>query len=236
MLQAANAEVGTRQPIREVAADLAPMGIPLLVDALACVGRDAIPAGWSVLAAQAVTWGGPPGLGLLVIRTGVRWRTPSPLEDREAGRVPGFSAVPLAVAAAAALEAVERDRLAESQRLQDLTERLRAQLVQRVSGVEVLGHPDDRLPYVAAFSFLYVDGETLLDELDRLGLAVGSGSACTSDTQRPSHVLAAMGRLSQGNIRVSLPPGCPTDTVDRLAGALPDVVADIRRRWGAADL
>lgn len=227
-LQAGNHEVGTLQPVEEVAAGLAGAGVPLLVDASAAAGRVATPAGWGVLAASAHKWGGPAGVGVLAVRTGVRWRSPGPVDEREGGRVPGFPAVPLAVAAAAALEAVERDRAAESARLAALVDRVRAGVSARVPDVEVLGDPVRRLPHIVTFSCLYVDGEALVLDLDRRGLAVSSGSACASDTRRPSHVLAAMGALTQGNVRVSLPVGCAEDDVDRLLAELPDAVARVR--------
>ncbi len=109
-----------------------------------------------------------------------------------------------------------------------------------VPDVEIVGDPDDRLPHVVTFSVLYADGEVLLDELARRGLAVASGSACTSSALRPSHVLAAMGVLTHGNVRVTLPLEAvsPTraDDVDRLCHELPDAVATVRRRLGTTDL
>lgn len=227
-LQVGNHEVGTLQPVDAVAADLALLGVPLLVDAAAAVGRVALPTRWDVLAASAHKWGGPAGVGVLAVRTGVRWRSPYPDDERESGRVPGFPAVPLAVAAAAALEAVARDREREAVRLAALVDRIRAAVPATVPDVEVVGDPVRRLPHVVTFSCLYVDGETLVGELDRLGLAVSSGSACASDTRRPSHVLAAMGALTQGNVRVSLPFGAAEADVDRLLAELPAAVARAR--------
>ncbi len=102
--------------------------------------------------------------------------------------------------------------------------------------VEVVGDPVDRLPHVVTFSCLYVDGESLLRELDRHGFAVSSGSACTSDSLEPSHVLAAMGALTSGNVRVSLHRGATAEQVERLLDVLPPVVAQIRRAGGAEGL
>jgi cysteine desulfurase len=89
---------------------------------------------------------------------------------------------------------------------------------------------------VVTFSFLYVDGETLLHELDRYGFAVSSGSSCTSDTLTPSHVLEAMGVLSHGNVRVSLHRGTTGQDVDRFLAVLPGIVADLRDKAGVAGL
>jgi cysteine desulfurase len=83
---------------------------------------------------------------------------------------------------------------------------------------------------VVTFSCLYVDGEVLVTELDRRGFAVASGSACTASSLEPSHVLAAMGALTHGNVRVSLSRDTTTDEVERFLAVLPEVVADARGR------
>ena len=120
-----------------------------------------------------------------------------------------------------------------------LTERIRAAAA-AVPDVEVVGDPDDRLPHVVTFSALYVDGESIVDALDQRGVAVASGSACTSSRLEPSHVLAAMGALTHGNVRVTLPLEAVlperADDVDRLCRELPGVVADLRARLGVGDL
>ena len=87
--------------------------------------------------------------------------------------------------------------------------------------MEVVGDPDRRLPHLVTFSCLYVDGESLVTELDRLGFAVASGSACTASSLEPSHVLAAMGALTHGNVRVSLARDTAEADVDRLLATLP---------------
>jgi cysteine desulfurase len=235
-VQSANHEVGTRQPWG-VVADLAERhGVPLLVDAAQSVGRDIVPARWSVLTASAHKWGGPAGVGVLAVRTGVRWRSPSPDGALEAGRVPGYVDVPSILAAAAALEAVERERVAESARLSVLVDRIRAQVAASIPDVAVLGDPVDRLPHLVTFSCLYVEGEALLGDLDREGFAVSSGSSCVADALTPSHVLAAMGALTHGNVRVSLPPGTLEDDVDRFLAVLPGIVARVRASAGADGL
>ena len=235
-LQSANHEVGTRQPVDLVAALAREHGVPLLVDAAQSVGRDDLPRDWSVLAASAHKWGGPAGVGVLAVRTGVRWRSDAPEGAQEHGRVPGFVDVPAVVAAAAALEAVERDRLVESARLSALVDRLRSRVPELVPDTVVLGDPVERLPHLVTFSFLYVDGETLLADLDAAGFAVSSGSSCVSDSLQPSHVLAAMGALTHGNLRVSLPNGAATADVDRLIDVLPGVVARVRGMLGTQGL
>ena len=97
-----------------------------------------------------------------------------------------------------------------------------------VPDTEVLGDPEHRLPHVVTFSSLYVDGEAVVDELDRAGFAVGSGSACTASTLRPSHVLAAMGVLTHGNVRVGLPLRVAAADVTAFRDALPGAIARVR--------
>ena len=86
------------------------------------------------------------------------------------------------------------------------------------------------------FSCLYVEGEALLAALDARGFAVGSGSACTSSALEPSHVLAAMGALTHGNIRLALPRGTAPADVDRFLDELPGIVAGVRQAWGVGGL
>ena len=235
-LQAANHEVGTVQPVDVVGAAAADRGVPLLVDAAQSVGRVPVPPAWSVLAASAHKWGGPAGVGVLAVRKGTRWRSPSPADEREAGRVPGFEDVPAVVAAATALDAVRADAAVEGARLSALVDRLRAEVPRLVPDVQVVGHPTLRLPHLMTFSLLYVDGEAVVTELDRAGFAVSSGSSCTASTLTPSHVLAAMGVLTHGNVRVSLGRGTTADEVDRFLAVLPGLVERLRTQSGVSGL
>jgi cysteine desulfurase len=235
-LMTANHEVGTIQPVAAAAAACAAAGVPLHVDAAQSVGRTGLPEGWSVLSASAHKWGGPPGVGVLAVRAGTRWVSPQPEDERERGRVPGFENVPAIVAAAAALRARVSEMDAEAARLRPLVDRIRQAVPRAVPDVEVVGDPVDRLPHLVTFSCLYVDGEALLQALDRRGFAVSSGSSCTSSTLTPSHVLAAMGVLTHGNVRVSLHRDTTADDVDRFIAALPEVVAELRRTAGVSGL
>lgn len=228
-LQSANHEVGTLQPVEEVAQACRAAGVPLFVDAAQSLGRAEVPGGWSYLAGSAHKWGGPPGVGVLAVRKGTRWRSPLPADEREARRVPGFENVPAIAAAAAALVAYRADMAADAPRVSALVDRIRTEVPQTVPDVEVIGDPVRRLPHLVTFSCLYVEGEALLTELDRLGFAVSSGSSCTADTLRPSHVLEAMGVITHGNVRVSLPRGVGSEDVGRFIAALPDAVARLRR-------
>ena len=136
-----------------------------------------------------------------------------------------------ALAAAAALQAVVAERDAVSARQRALVDRLRVG-VATIPDTDVVGDPDARLPHLVTFSFLYVDGEAIVTELDRRGFAVASGSACTASALEPSHVLAAMGALTHGNVRVSVGRDTTEDDIDRLLAVLPDVVARIREDAG----
>jgi cysteine desulfurase len=225
--QSANHEVATVQPVAEVAR--AAEDVPLFVDACASAGRLSLPEGWTALAASAHKWGGPPGVGVLVVRRGARWRDPFPEDERAVEHGSGFENVPAILAAAAALQAVVSEREAENVRAYALVERIR-RVVGDLPDVEVVGDPVDRLPHVVTFSCLYVDGEALVTELDRLGFEVASGSACTSSTLEPSHVLAAMGALTHGNVRVSVDRNTTDDDVERLLTELPGAIDRLRAR------
>ncbi|GGQ17034.1 cysteine desulfurase/sulfurtransferase TusA family protein [Streptomyces roseolilacinus] len=232
-LQSANHEVGTVQPVAEVAAACRAAGVPLLVDAAQSLAWGPVDGDWSLLAASAHKWGGPAGVGLLAVRKGVRFAARGPADERESGRSAGFPNLPAIVAAAASLRAVRDEAAAEAERLRGLVGRIRTRVAESVPEVEVVGDPVRRLPHLVTFSCLYVDGEALLHELDRSGFSVSSGSSCTSSTLTPSHVLHAMGVLSEGNVRVSLPLGVAEADVERFLEVLPGVVAGVRERLGA---
>ncbi|UMG92038.1 aminotransferase class V-fold PLP-dependent enzyme [Nocardioides sp. TF02-7] len=226
-VQAANQEVGTLQPVDDL--DL-PDDLPLFVDAAAAVGRVPLPRRWSALAASAHKWGGPPGVGVLAVRRSARWTTPFPGDDG-LDQPGGFADVPGALAAAAALQAVLADREETAARQHRLVERVRAAAA-ALPDTEVVGHPVERLPHLVTFSCLYVGGDELVAGLDRRGFAVASGSACTASSLEPSHVLAAMGALTHGNVRVSLRRDTTEDEVDAFCSALVECVTEIRAGAG----
>lgn len=224
-LQSANHEVGTVQPVDDLELS---HDIPLFVDACASMGRLPLPRGWSAAAGSAHKWGGPAGVGILLVRKGARWRNPFPADDRIDERTVGFENVPAVLAAAASLQAVVTERDEVDARLRGLVDVVRRRVAAEVPDVEVVGDPDDRLPHLVTFSCLYVDGEALVTELDRRGFGIASGSACTASTLTPSHVLAAMGVLTHGNVRLSLQRDATRAEVDAFCDVLPTVVAEIR--------
>ena len=235
-IQAANAETGVMQPSALLADILANRDIPWIMDATAVMPYSAIPEGWSMAVADATAWGGPAGVGVMALRTGTRWRSPDyPADAYEFGRVPGMPAVPSIAAAAAALTAMRSDVQSQSARLQQLSSQLRAQVAQRINHVQIHSN-NEGCPHITSMSFLYTSGEALASRLDKRGFAVGSGSACANELHTPSHVLAAMGRLTEGNLRITLPWDATAEQIDMFVDALVDTVADVRRAFGAADL
>lgn len=233
-LQHANGEVGTLQPVAAAHAAARAAGVPLLVDAGASLGHVPVGDAWDLLAADPGDWGGPSGLGVLAVRAGVR-RSPDRPADEDRW-FPGGVSVPAALAAAVALEAALADLAEADAHRRRLVARLRETVPARVPDVDVAGPDDARLPHVLTFSCLFVDGEAVVTALDAAGFAVGSGSACTSSTLEPSHVLAAMGVLTHGNVRLALPRGTRDADVDRFVDTLPGVVRQLRARLGVTDL
>jgi cysteine desulfurase len=228
-LQTANHEVGTVQDVGGI--DL-PDDVPLFTDACASMGRLPLPEGWAAAAGSAHKWGGPAGVGILLVRKRARWRNPFPVDDRIDERSTGFENIPAVLAAAASLQAVVAERDDVNPRQHELVDVVRRRVAAEVPDVEVVGDPDNRLPHLVTFSCLYVDGEALVTELDRRGFGIASGSACTASTLTPSHVLAAMGVLTHGNVRLSLQRDVTREQVDAFCDAVPEVVRELRGRVG----
>jgi cysteine desulfurase len=235
-LQVANHEVGTLQPYVAAAEVCRAAGVPLVLDATTALGRvDTTDLGaWSVLLGWAGAYGGPESVGFMVVRRGTRWRAPFPADDHQEGRWPGTVDVPAVWSAAAALDAASGVRVDVGARQRTLIDRVRRELSARVADVDVVGDPVDRVPHLLTFSVLYVDGEALTLELDRAGFAVASGSACSASSEHPSHVLAAMGALTHGNVRLGLTRTTGEADVDAFLDVLPRVVDEIRSRLGVA--
>ena len=166
-------------------------------------------------------------MGVLLVRKRARWESPFPHDERVDERGTGFENVPAALAAAAALQAVVAERDELNARHRGMIDRIRGAAA-ALPDTEVVGDPVDRLPHLVTFSCLYVDGEALVHALERRGYGVASGSACTSSTLEPSHVLAAMGALTHGNVRVSLTRETTDSEVDAFCALLPGVVGDLR--------
>lgn len=169
------------------------------------------------------------------MRTGTRFTLDGPPSGPEGGRELAEPWVPLALAAAEAWRQCEVDHRTDAARARELIDRVRASAGQ-VPEVQVVGDPIERLPHVVTFSALYVDGEALVHEFDRRGFAVASGSACTADTLEPSHVLAGIGAITHGNVRLTLPmesvAPARSEWIDRFCVELPEVISTVRARLG----
>jgi cysteine desulfurase len=170
---------------------------------------------------------GPPGTGFLAVSGRARLRPVLVGDERERRRRAGMENLPGVAAMAAAVTARAAEAPGEQERMAGLAGRLLAGLSE-IPEVVVHGDPARRLLHLVAFSVLYIEGEALLLLLDGEGIAVHSGSSCTADTQEPSHVLAAMGAITHGSVRVSFLHDATEADVDRLLEVLPAAVADLR--------
>lgn len=232
-VQHANQELGTVQRLDVISEMAASAGVPLVVDATSSLGHIEPPQGWDALVAHPADWGGPSGIGVVAVTPHTRWLAVWPEHGGSAmdDWAPGGVSVPLALASAVALQEREEQRETTDARLRALIDRIRHEVAQ-IEGVDLQGDPVERLPHVVTFSCLYVDGEALVTRLDREGFAVGSGSACTSSTLEPSRVLAAVGALTHGNVRLALHPGVTDADVERFLAVLPRVIEDVRAGAG----
>jgi cysteine desulfurase len=231
----ANSEVGTIEPVAEIARVCRARKVLVHTDAVAAAG--AIPIDVRALDVDALSLAanpfyGPRGAAALYIRKGVRIL---PLIEgglQEGGRRAGSEDVPAIIGLGKAAElAVERleARRAEAVALRD---RLLAELPRRVERVVVTGHPTERLPYHASFCVEFIEGEAMLLHLDMQGISVSSGSACTSKSLKASHVLLAMGldhALAQGSVVFSLIEGTPAEDVDAVLDAFPPIIERLRK-------
>jgi len=220
-VQAANAEIGTRQPLDGVHSRCQAMGIPLVVDAAQVIGRGPVPTAWDVLVCAGRDWGGVPGAAFVAVRPGIRW-TPPLAPDR--GWLGGFPDIPAAAACAAALEVLAPHVGSMAQEQHALVATLRESLPQRIPGLVVLGDPHERLPHILTMVLESGVGEEVVIALGRRGISIASGSACTADAARASHVVEALGYRGLASIRISLPFGCTAQTVEEFADALCEVV------------
>jgi cysteine desulfurase len=249
-LQWANHEVGTRQPVAQVVAACRERGVLTLVDAAQAVGRDEVrfgALGADLLAVSGHKAGGPPGVGVLCIRRSLRLRPLLRGGDQERARRAGLENLPAAVGLAAALAELDGppplDAAADqrgdtidrpvTRRSWEAAEqaRLTGRLLVAISdleGVEVFGHPTDRLPHLACLGIDGVEPQGVLLGLDQAGVAAHSGSACSSEDLLPSPVLEAMGVDAHRSLRLSVGWSSNDADVDAATDALPRVLAHLR--------
>ncbi len=223
-VQLANAEVGTRQPFAEVLHLARSRGIPVISDATGVISHDSLPQDFDLLVAPARDWGGPPGVAIMVTGPQFHWR---PEEAPDRGWIGGFPDIPAAVAAAVALEECANwEDTAEKNR--HLIDAIRTSLEGMSDlGIECTGDARNRLPHIVTFSFRGAAAGALVTELDRRGIYVASGSACTADSRMPSHVLQAMGIPHDSSIRISLPSTCSAEDVDGFLAELPEAITTV---------
>lgn len=222
-LQGANGETGVVQNLESLSERFlshAPHG-RIILDFIAVGIHIPLPSRWDSALFDSRSWGGPQGLGVMAIKDGSPWRYPLPHVN--SFRAPHSFSLPLLLASAVALDAWEN----QEEKFRSLSRRLRGG-ISSISQCDIAGDLDRSLPHINSVSFLYVEGEELLRTLEKRGFLVDSGSACTAEDLQPSHVLAAMGLLTHGNIRITLHPGTTEDDIDELLAAIHLSVAELR--------
>ena len=194
-------------------------------DSTATPDASLLPSRWDSALFDSGSWSGPSGIGILAIRNSKAWKNPLP--HIGISRVPQSYSLPLLLSSVVALEAWKAEA-AEDVRLRELSKELRSRIAASITDCDIAGELDSSLSNINSFSFLYCHGEELLRELSIRGFDLDSGSACTSDDLAPSHVLAAMGLLTHGNIRVTIHRGTTREEIDSLGSAIIESVAQMR--------
>lgn len=234
-VQAGNHEVGTRQPVAEVVAACADHDVLVHVDAAQANGHD--PVAFAEMGADLVTlsahkFGGPAGVGALLIRRGLRLDPLLVGGDQERARRAGLENLTAVAGFAAACAALDDGRLtAEADRARRLTDRVQAGVAE-LDGIPIYGDPVDRLPHLVCLGIEGVEPQAVLLGLDAAGIAVHSGSACSSEALEPSPVLEAMGVDAHHSLRVSVGWSTTDADIDAFLDTLPRVVSDLRALGG----
>lgn len=231
----ANGEVGSLEPIAEIAKITKAKEVVFHTDAVATAGT--IPVNVKELGVDALSLAGnqfygPKGVGALWVRKGVRIM---PLIDggvQEGGRRAGTENVPAIVGLGKAAELAAADMPNRISRLTPLRDRMIKELPAKIEHVMVTGHPQNRLPGHASFCIEFIEGESMLMWLNMQGIAVSSGSACTSRALKASHVLIAMGlphEIAQGSLLFSLGLDSKDEDIDYVLESLPPIVERLRQ-------
>lgn len=231
----ANNEIGTIEPIAEIARVVRARGIPFHTDAVAAVGNIPVKVeelGVDMLSLAGSQFYGPKGAGALYIRRGLRI---TPLIDggiQESGRRAGTENVPAIVGLGVAAELAAAELEERARRLIPLRDRLIARLTGEIPHVYLTGHPTQRLPHHVSVTVEYIEGESMLLFLNMQGVAASSGSTCTSRALKASHVLTAIGvdpALAQGSLVFTLGEGNTVEDVDYVLEVLPPIVERLRQ-------
>jgi cysteine desulfurase len=229
----ANNEVGTIQPVTEIGRICRARKVPFHIDAVQAGG--ALPLDVAALNADALSLSshkfyGPKGVGILYVRQGVRLLPQQQGGSQERGRRAGTENVAGIVGAAAAFKLAYDELPQVTPRLIAMRDRL-IDGISAIPGSYLTGHPTDRLPNNASFCFEGIEGESILLSLDLLGIAASTGSACTSGSADPSHVLLAMGypvELAHGSLRLTLGKDNFDEDVETILSALPGIIEKLR--------
>ena len=231
----ANSEVGTIQPIKEIAALVKNTGAAFHTDAVATAGAvpiDVKEMGVDALSLAANKFYGPKGVGALWLRRGVPVIPQVDGGVQEGGRRAGTDNVPGIVGMGKAAEIAAVDLKRRMEHMVPLRDQLIKGLSERIGHVVFTGHPTQRLPDTASFCVRFVEGEAMLMHLDMLGIAASSGSSCTSRALKASHVLIAMGlshEIAQGSLLLTVGKDTQSEDVYYAIEALPPIVDRLRK-------
>ncbi|MDD3529475.1 MAG: cysteine desulfurase NifS [Gallionellaceae bacterium] len=237
----ANNETGTLFPVERMAEMAHAAGIPFHTDAVQAVGKVPIDLKNSkidMLSLSGHKLHAPKGVGVLYLRRGVRFRPLLRGGHQERGRRAGTENSAAIVGLGLACEQAMRHLHYENTEVKRLRDRLEAGILARVPRAFATGDVDNRLPNTSNIAFEFIEGEAILLLLNKFGIAASSGSACTSGSLEPSHVMRAMGipyTAAHGTIRFSLSRYTTAAEVDRVIQVVPEIVAQLRRLspyWG----
>ena len=229
----ANNEVGTIEPVAEIGRICRAKKIPFHIDAVQAGGTlplDVAALNADLLSLSAHKFYGPKGVGILYVRQGMRLLPQLQGGSQERGRRAGTENVAGIVGAATALRLAYEELPQVTPRIIALRNRLIDGLL-TIPGSQLTGHPTNRLPNNASFCFDGVEGESILLNLDMLGVAASTGSACTSGSVDPSHVLMAMGlppEAVHGSLRLTLGKGNTDADIDMILSTLPGIIEKLR--------
>ncbi len=230
----ANNEIGVVEPVRQIGEWCRDRGVPFHTDAVQAAGKlpltvDAL--GVDALSVSAHKFYGPKGIGFLYLRHGTPFQPILTGGSHENSQRAGTENIPAIVGMAKAFEIAERDRESETARLQQLRDHLIGGILEAIDGAMLTGAPEQRVCNIASFIIPAVEAEGMLIALDMAGIAASSGSACTSASQKPSHVLEAIGVAKEnlaGALRFSLGKSTTADDVEKVIALLPGIVERLR--------
>ena len=233
-VQFGNHEVGTTQPVVDVASRCRDRGVLCHVDAAQAVGRVSLSfsaMGVDLMSVSAHKFGGPVGIGALIVRRGVRLPPLVVGGDQERARRAGLENIASIIGFGAAAAEVQQSLAAEEAEARRLSERVLA-WADATDGVAMLGSREHRLPHIVCLGIEGVEPQPVLIGLDAVGVAVHSGSSCSSEALEPSPVLEAMGVDAHRSLRISVGWSTTDADIDRLLTELPRVISELKTLGG----